>query len=127
MSEIIYGLYVQIINGIINENLNKVDQQLHIKDTRPLDSVESSKILAEYLTKILREIFDYIEDGISVVRDRVNLCNEYKPKVLLRLTATSERADGRSIYAYFQGRVAAEILLWEAIERKLLGPFHYFG
>ena len=28
MSEIIYGLYEQIINGIITENLNKVDQIL---------------------------------------------------------------------------------------------------
>ncbi|KJR44634.1 Helicase [Desulfosporosinus sp. I2] len=75
MSEIIYGLYEQIINRIINENLNKVDQQLVLKDTQPLDSAESSKILADYLTKILREIFDYIEDGDAVVRDRVNLCN----------------------------------------------------
>lgn len=75
MSKIIYGLYEQIINGIINENLTKVDQELIIKDTQPLDSPESSKILADYLTKILREIFDYIEDGDAVVRDRVNLCN----------------------------------------------------
>jgi len=75
MSKIIYGLYEQIINGIINENLTKVDQELIIKDTQPLDSAESSKILADYLTRILREIFDYIEDGDAVVRDRVNLCN----------------------------------------------------
>lgn len=34
MSGIIYGLYEQIINGIINENLNKVDQELVIKDTQ---------------------------------------------------------------------------------------------
>ena len=34
MSEIIYGLYEQIINGIINENLNKVDKELVIKDTQ---------------------------------------------------------------------------------------------
>ena len=46
---------------------------------------------------------------------------------MLGLTATPERADGRSIYAYFEGRIAAEIRLWEAIERKLLSPFHYFG
>ena len=39
MSEIIYGLYEQIINGIINENLNKVDQHLVIKDIQPLDWV----------------------------------------------------------------------------------------
>lgn len=75
MSKIIYGLYEQIINGIINENLNKVDQQFIIKDTQPLDSAESSKILAEYLTKILRGIFDYMADGDAVVSDRVNLCN----------------------------------------------------
>ena len=55
------------------------------------------------------------------------LLEYYKPKVLLGLTATPERADGRSIYSYFQGRVTAEIRLWEAIERKLLSPFHYFG
>ncbi|MHB1654630.1 MAG: (deoxy)nucleoside triphosphate pyrophosphohydrolase [Desulfitobacteriaceae bacterium] len=36
---------------------------------------ESSKILAEYLTRILREIFDYIDDGDTIVSDRVNLCN----------------------------------------------------
>ena len=75
MSGITYGLYEQIINGIINENLNKVDQELVIKETQPIDSAESSKILADYLTRILREIFDYIDDGDSVVRDRVNLCN----------------------------------------------------
>ena len=75
MSKIIYGLYEQIINGIINETLTKVDQELVIKDTQPLDSAESSKILADYLTRILREIFDYIEDGDAVVSDRVNLCN----------------------------------------------------
>ncbi|KJR46371.1 ATPase [Desulfosporosinus sp. I2] len=75
MSEINYGLYEQIINGIITDNLNKVDQALVIKDTQPLDSAESSKILADYLTRILREIFNYIDDGNTIVRDRVNLCN----------------------------------------------------
>ena len=44
MPGIIYGLYEQIIN----DNLNKVDQELIIKDTQPLDSAESSKILADY-------------------------------------------------------------------------------
>lgn len=82
MSEIIYGLYEQIINGIITDNLNKVDQELVIKDTHPLDSAESSKILADYLTRILREIFNYIDEGDTIVRDRVNLCNGILQKVL---------------------------------------------
>jgi hypothetical protein len=75
MSEFIYGLYEQIINGIINENLNKIDQELVIKDTQPIDSAESSKILAEYLARILREVFDYIDDEDTIVRDRVDFCN----------------------------------------------------
>jgi len=55
------------------------------------------------------------------------LLEYYRPRVLLGLTATPERADGRSVTDYFDGRVAAEIRLYEAIERKLLSPFHYFG
>jgi len=55
------------------------------------------------------------------------LLEHYQPKILLGLTATPERADGKSVIEYFGGRIAAEIRLYEAIERKLLSPFHYFG
>lgn len=55
------------------------------------------------------------------------LLNHFKPKVLLGLTATPERMDGKSVIDYFGGRIAAEIRLPEAIDRKLLCPFQYFG
>lgn len=55
------------------------------------------------------------------------LLTHFQPKVLLGLTATPERMDGRSILDYFGGRIAAEIRLPEAIDRKLLCPFQYFG
>ncbi len=55
------------------------------------------------------------------------LLEYYKPKILLGLTATPERMDGKNILSYFDDRVAAEIRLPEAIDRKLLCPFHYFG
>ena len=45
------------------------------------------------------------------------------PKILLGLTATPERMDGEDILQYFNGRIAAEIRLPEAIDRKLLCPF----
>lgn len=45
----------------------------------------------------------------------------------LGLTATPERMDGKSILPYFNNRIAAEIRLPEAIDRKLLYPFQYFG
>lgn len=51
----------------------------------------------------------------------------FDPKILLGLTATPERMDGEDIHQYFGGRIAAEIRLPEAIDRKLLCPFQYFG
>lgn len=53
--------------------------------------------------------------------------NYFKPKILLGLTATPERMDQASILDYFDNRIAAEIRLPEAIDRKLLSPFQYFG
>lgn len=50
----------------------------------------------------------------------------YRPKVLLGLTATPERMDGKNVLDYFDDRIAAEIRLGEAIDNKLLSPFQYF-
>ena len=51
----------------------------------------------------------------------------FNPKVLLGLTATPERMDGGDIQEDFHNRIAAEIRLPEALNRKLLCPFQYFG
>lgn len=50
-----------------------------------------------------------------------------QPLELLGLTATPERGDGVDVRDFFDGRVAAELRLWEALEQHLLCPFHYFG
>lgn len=50
-----------------------------------------------------------------------------RPRILLGLTATPERADGLDTLRHFEGRVSAELRLWEALELQLLAPFHYFG
>jgi len=55
------------------------------------------------------------------------LFSHLQPKILLGLTATPERMDGSSILPDFSHRLAAEIRLPEALEEKLLCPFHYFG
>lgn len=49
------------------------------------------------------------------------------PKVLLALTATPERADGLDVLTHFGGEPTAEIRLPDAISRRLLCPFQYFG
>jgi superfamily II DNA or RNA helicase/HKD family nuclease len=46
---------------------------------------------------------------------------------LLGLTATPERADGTDVRAFFDGRTAVELRLWEALGADLLCPFHYFA
>ena len=55
------------------------------------------------------------------------IINNLRPELLLGLTATPERMDGSSILSDFGGRYAAEIRLPEALEERLLCPFHYFG
>lgn len=55
------------------------------------------------------------------------LLEHYTPEILIGLTATPERMDEKDITGYFNGRFSAEIRLPEAIERKMLAPFHYFG
>lgn len=55
------------------------------------------------------------------------ILNYFNPKVLLGLTATPERMDGSDILEDFSGKIAAEIRLPEALNRKLLCPFQYFG
>ncbi len=55
------------------------------------------------------------------------ITNAFDPKVLLGLTATPERMDGANILDDFCNVIAAEIRLPEALNRKLLTPFQYFG
>jgi len=55
------------------------------------------------------------------------LLEHVRPRELLGLTATPERADGASILRHFDGRIAAELRLWDAIDQHRLSPFRYFG
>jgi superfamily II DNA or RNA helicase/HKD family nuclease len=56
-----------------------------------------------------------------------DLLTHLRPRVLLGLTATPERADGLDILRHFGHHISAEIRLPDAIDRKLLCPFQYFG
>ena len=80
--------------------------------------------------KTAPDFYDYIiidEFHHAAAPTYQKLLTYYKPKILLGLTATPERMDGKSILEYFDNRIAAEIRLPEAIDRKLLSPFQYFG
>jgi superfamily II DNA or RNA helicase len=70
-------------------------------------------------------IVDEVHHGAA--RSYRPLFDHLQPDILLGLTATPERMDGSSILPDFDHQLAAEIRLPEALEEKLLCPFHYFG
>lgn len=87
----------------------------------------NSKDLCEITTE---DYYDFIivdEFHHAAAPSYQRLLSYYKPKVLLGLTATPERADNKDIFKYFEDRISGEIRLPEAIDRKLLSPFQYFA
>lgn len=84
----------------------------------------------DWHTKTTSDFYDYIiidEFHHAAAPSYQKILMYYQPKILLGLTATPERMDGQDILIYFNNRIAAEIRLPEAIDRKLLCPFQYFG
>ncbi len=84
----------------------------------------------DFTGKTACDFYDYIivdEFHHAAAPTYQKLLSYYQPQILLGLTATPERMDGKSILPYFGNRIAAEIRLPEAIDRKLLCPFQYFG
>ena len=77
-----------------------------------------------------RGFYDYIiidEAHHGTASSYRPIFDHFAPQILLGLTATPERMDGDNVAADFHNRFAAEIRLPEALEEKLLCPFHYFG
>lgn len=80
--------------------------------------------------QFLKEEFDYIiiDEAHHVTSPSYKKVVEYfTPKFLLGLTATTNRTDGESIYEEFDENIACDIRLNDALEHKLVVPFHYFG
>ncbi len=79
--------------------------------------------------KVPPDFFDYIvvdEFHHGAAPSYQRLLDYFKPKILVGLTATPERADGKNILTWFHHRICAEIRLPDAINQKLLSPFQYF-
>lgn len=80
----------------------------------------------KYLPK---DYYDYIvidEAHHSQADSYRKLLNHFTPKILLGLTATPERMDGRDLRPDFGGHISAEIRLPQALQAGLLTPFQYF-
>lgn len=103
---------------------NKPVDKIHVfASIQTLNSNDNFKEFAE-------DYFDYIvidESHHASASSYFEILKYFKPNILLGLTATPERMDGKDILEYFNNRIASEIRLPDAINRKLLSPFHYFG
>lgn len=90
-----------------------------------IQSFNSSKLYE----KTTQDFYDFIivdEFHHAEAPSYSRLLDYYTPKILLGLTATPERMDGKNVLERFDDRIAAEMRLPEAIDRKLLSPFQYF-
>lgn len=104
-------------------------------DERPLRGEHvfasiQSLATGRWLGELASDAYDVVivdEFHHAAARTYQQLLERLRPQVLLGLTATPERADGKSIVGYFDGRVASELRLWKALDQELLSPFHYFG
>ncbi len=97
--------------------------------THVFASIQTLNSNENYLN-FLQDYFEYIvidESHHASASSYLRILEYFKPKILLGLTATPERMDGKNILDYFNNRIASEIRLTDAIQRKLLSPFHYFG
>lgn len=86
----------------------------------------NSKKFDECLDK---EFYDFIiidEFHHASAPSYQKILEHFEPKVLLGLTATPERMDGKDVLEYFDGRISSEMRLCEAIDKKLLSTFQYF-
>ena len=85
---------------------------------------------ADRLATLAPDAYDVVvvdEFHHAAAESYTRLLDHLTPKVLLGLTATPERTDGKSILPWFDGRVAAELRLWDALDQGLVVPFQYFG
>ncbi|MFD9031630.1 DUF3427 domain-containing protein [Streptomyces sp. NPDC059567] len=108
----------ELHSGLTPEQWNHVFASVQSLNTRTLDS-----LAPDHFDVI---VIDEFHHGVAPTYRKI--IDHFTPAELLGLTATPERMDGRNIQdEFFDGRIAAEMRLWEALENDLLSPFHYFG
>jgi len=87
----------------------------------------NAKAFHKYTTPNFYDFIIVDEFHHAAANSYQKLLSHYNPKILLGLTATPERMDGKNVFQYFDHYVASELRLPEAIDRQLLAPFLYFG
>ena len=95
-----------------------------------IDSVRTNGLLGRYGGAYWHTVvFDECHHMAAASFDAA--AKRAQPTVMLGLTATPERSDGKPIAVYFDSRPdgspAVELRLWHALDLQLLAPFEYFA
>jgi superfamily II DNA or RNA helicase/HKD family nuclease len=101
----------------------KPDRWRHVfASVQSLSAYGIDRLAADHFEVVVVDEFHHAE--AATYRQ---ILDHLQPRELLGLTATPERPDGIDVRSFFDGRAAAELRLWDALENDLLCPFHYFG
>lgn len=106
------------VDGIEPENYDCVFASVQTLNSR-IDTVYLSDTFFDFI--IVDEVHHIAAASYRPILSHFN------PTILVGLTATPERMDGEDILKDFCDNIAAEIRLPEALNRRLLCPFQYFG
>lgn len=85
---------------------------------------------SNWLNQFNSDEFDYIlvdEAHRAGSQTYQKVLNYFQPNFLLGMTATPERMDQFNLYELFDYNIAYEIRLQQALDEKMLCPFHYLG
>ncbi len=117
------GDFGQLLSGAFTPN--RFD---HLFAT--IDSLASQQIVEKFGPEHWHTVV--IDECHRIAGERFDaLAISIAPKILLGLTATPERTDGRPITPYFDprpdGSPSVELRLWDALDLQLLAPFEYYA
>ena len=121
-SVMVDGNFGEIWTGNIKPSYSSNLDQLFI-------TIQTLNNHIEELSGFGADYYDYIvldEVHHSQADSYRKLFSVFCPKILIGLTATPERMDGKAITPDFNDRFSAEIRLQEALNQQLLSPFAYF-
>ena len=114
--------------GDLLSGTHEPEQPDHLFAT--IDSVTSRDLVATLSAAHWHTVV--VDECHRLAADRFDaFARAIRPTILLGLTATPERSDGKPLTPYFDhrpdGSPAVELRLWHALDLQLLAPFEYYA